>query len=132
MKIVKKLIILLIIILIGWGIYKFFFACDKVNADFNQEFTLKVLDYAKVKNEAYVKLLSVKDNRCLEADCEHEGQIEYKLIILNDMRVQIVTLSRLSTPTVEIKKTNYVLELVDGNSLEQAKFKLNLIEEKEK
>lgn len=130
MKLVKKLIILLIIILLGFGIYKFFFACDKVIIDFNQEFTLKVLDYAKVSDEAYVKLLKITDQRCQGSDCEREGQIEYQLVVLNDMRVQFVTLSTLEQTAIEINKTNYVLELTDGTNLEQGKFRLNLIEEK--
>lgn len=130
MKLVKKLIILLIIILLGLGIYKFFFACDKVIIDFNQEFTLKVLDYAKVSDEAYVKLLKITDQRCQGSDCEREGQIAYQLVVLNDMRVQFVTLSTLEQTAIEINKTNYVLELTDGTNLEQGKFRLNLIEEK--
>lgn len=130
MKLVKKLIILLIIILLGLGIYKFFFACEKIIIDFNQDFTLAVLDYAKVSDEAYVKLLKINDQRCLEENCERKGQIEYKLVVLNDMRVQFVTLRTLDPTSVEINKTNYVLELTDGTDPEKGKFKLNLIEEK--
>lgn len=131
MKFIKHLIILFVVILLGWEIYKFFFACDKVISDFNQEFTLSVLDYAKIKDEAYVKLIKTNDRRCQGSDCEREGQIEYKLLVLNDMRVQYVTLSTLDPKTVEIKKTNYVLELVEGIDTNKAKFKLNLLKEDE-
>ncbi len=132
MKLVKKIIILLVVVGLGFFIYKFFFACNKVNAGFNQNFTLNVLDYAKIKDEVWVKLLSVKDRQCKEEDCQRGGQIEYNLVVISDRRLQFVTLSTLEKKTIEIKKTNYVLELVDGTSLEQATFKLNYIEEKEK
>lgn len=132
MKFVKRIIILLIVVAIGFGIYKVFFACQKYTVDFKQSFTLEVFDQAKVNHEAYVKLINIKDNRCKEENCIHEGQIEYTLVVVNNMRMQFVTLKTLETKTVTIKKTDYVLELVEGINEKKATFRLNYVGKEKK
>lgn len=132
MKHIKRIIILLVVIALGYGVYRIFFACNKYSVDFKQNFTLEVFDQAKVNHEAYVKLIGIKDNRCKEENCIHEGQIEYTLVVVNNMRMQFVTLKTLETQNVTIKKTDYVLELIEGIDEKKATFRLNYVGKEEK
>ena len=127
---IKKIIWLVVIVGLGFGIYKFFFACQKFDVSFAQNFTLSKMDYAKVHDEVYVKLLKITDNR-YEENGVKKGQIEYKLLVVNDMRIQIVTLSTLEHLAIEIKKTDYTLHLVEGIDETKATFKLTILEEEE-
>ena len=132
MKLIKRLCWLVVLVALGFGIYEFFFNCEKFDVDFNQNFTLSKFDWAEVKDEAYVKLLSIEDHRCKEETCEREGQIEYNLVVLNNMRVRFVTLSTLETPNIEIKKTDYTLHLVEGIDENHATFKLTTLAKEDK
>lgn len=130
MKFIKHICFLIVFIFLGYLIYDFFFNCERNITFFDQNFTLSIKDYAKVDDEAYVKLLKVNDYRCKEENCDREGQIEYKLIVLNDMRVRFVTLSTLETPSVKIEKTDYILKLIEGIDETKATFALVKDEEK--
>lgn len=110
--------------LIVFGVYKFFFDCEKTEVSFERLFVLnKPMDYAIVGEEAIVKLLKVDDNRCLEETCERVGQQEVKLLVLNDMKITYVTLGTLSESKKEIEKLNYLIEL---DSVEGEKVTLKL------
>ena len=132
MKLIKRLCWLVVLVALGFGIYKFFFDCEKFDVEFNQNFTLSKYDWAEVKDEAYVKLLSIEDHRCKEETCEREGQIEYNLVVFNNMRVRFVTLSTLETPSIEIKKTDYTLHLVEAIDENHATFKLTTLAKEDK
>ena len=65
---------LVIVGLLIFGIYKVFIDCERTNTFYDKYFTLDEMDYAVLEDELIVKLLDIKDNRCLDADCDREGQ----------------------------------------------------------
>ncbi len=123
MKIVKRLITLAILIIIGFFIYQVFFNCDSYNISVDQQFTLKLYDYAKLNDGTIIKLLRVKDNRCYEENCEYEGEAEYKLLVMNDMRINIVTISTLVKTKMKVKKTDYTVNWISSTK-DDATFKI--------
>lgn len=106
---------LVIIGLIIFGIYKVFIDCEKTNTFYNKYFTLQEMDYAVIEDELIVKLLDIKDNRCLESDCEREGQYVVKLIVVNDAKFAYVELGTLEPTSVTIDKLSleYKIDLID-------------------
>lgn len=119
-----------VIIAIGFGIYKFFFDCQKTYAYFEKTFILEnKYDYAVVGDEAVVKLLGVDDNRCFEGECAGQGQFLVKLLVLNDMKMSYVTLGTLSESEKDIDSLKYMIELEDVND-DGIFLKLSKMEEK--
>lgn len=117
MKKIRNIIItLIILIVLGIGIYKVFLDCNKVISKFDREFTLEVMDYAHVDGEVYVKLLGIDDNRCLEVACVREGEQVAKVLVVNDMHIKYVKLGTLADNVVEIEDTDYTLELIEVSS----------------
>lgn len=102
--------------LLGFGIYKFFIDCEKVNTYFDRYFTLDEMDYAVVEDAVTVKLLDIKDD-------ENEGQYIVKLLVLNDAKIAYVELGSIDPLSVEIDKLNleYIINLIrvddDGATL---------------
>ncbi len=132
MKIVKKLLTVVIVLGLVYFLYLFFYKINKVTVDFDQAFTLKMFDQAKVKDQITFKLIRSIDNRCLDKSCEREGQIVYKVLALTDKRIEYLTISSVEKPNVEIKKTDYVLTLVEAKNAKEATFKLTIKEEEKK
>lgn len=126
-RIVKLIIGIAIIGLICFGVYKFFFDCEKHIEFFDDNFTLKINDYAHVNNEAIVKLIKIEDDRCLDESCEREGQLKAKLIVLNNKHITYVTLGTLSEKAKDLEKLKYRIELVDATN-ENATIKLTRLE----
>lgn len=121
-----------LIVAIGFGIYKFFFDCQKTYAYFGKTFILeKKFDYAVIDDEAVVKLLGVDDNRCFEGECAGQGQFVVKLLVLNDMKMSYVTLGTLSESEKDIDSLKYMIELEDLND-DGIFLKLSKMEEKKK
>ena len=56
-KIIRIILGLLLVGLIVFGIYKFFFDCQKVNTEFAKYFTLQEMDYAVIGDEVTLKFL---------------------------------------------------------------------------
>lgn len=128
-RIVSLTIGLIILAILGVLGYKFFFDCEEYVTSFDKYFTLEKFDYAKVNDEAIVKLLNIKDNRCLEETCEREGEFEVQLLVINDMRISYVTLGMLSGHKKNVKtskKTGYDIELI---RVDEDKATLKLIEQ---
>lgn len=114
-KLIRIIVGLVIVGLLGFGIYKVFIDCEKVNTFYDKYFTLQEMDYAVVEDELIVKLLDIKDNRCLESDCDREGQYLVKLIVLNDAKFAYVELGTLEPTSVKLDKISleYTIELID-------------------
>ena len=109
---------LVIIGLIIFGVYKVFIDCEKTNTFYDKYFTLQEMDYAVIEDELIVKVLDIKDDRCLESDCEREGQFLVKLIVLNDAKFAYVELGTLTPTSVKLDKISleYTINLIDvGN-----------------
>ena len=100
--------------LLGFGIYKFFIDCEKVNTYFDRYFTLDEMDYAVVEDAVTVKLLDIKDDRCLEESCEREGQFLVRLVVLNDAKFAYVELGTLEPVSVKLDEISleYTLNLI--------------------
>ncbi len=128
-KLIKFIISLGIILFLVWASYKFFFACEEQYADFGHKFILKGYDYAKVGDELTVKLINIKDDRCLDESCEREGQFIVKLLIKDDHHIVIEKLGSVGESKKDLTKhkLNYSIELThtDGKevSLEVNKLK---------
>lgn len=121
-KIINFLLTLVILGLVGFGIYKIFFDGEKLNSFFDREVTLNVWDQVTVSNEVTVKLISIKDNRCKEEDCDREGQFVAKLLVFNSKKMAYIEVGSLDPEPTKIDKLSieYVIELTnvsdDGKS----------------
>ncbi|MDE6284606.1 MAG: hypothetical protein K2M17_02575 [Bacilli bacterium] len=130
-RIISFVVGIAVIVAIGFGIYKFFFDCQETRAEFGRIFVLEnKMDYATLEDEAVVKLLDVVDDRCLEGEeCVREGQFLVKLLVLNDMKMQYVTLGTLSESKKDLDKVKYSIEL-DGVDENGVALRLNRLEKK--
>ncbi len=111
-KIFRLILVLLIIILIIFGVYKFFFDCQKYNVDFDKYFTLQEMDYAIIGKEATLKLLAINEDKCLNNNCEYDGQEVVKFLIMNEHKIAYIKLGTLEENKKTIKDTDYIVELI--------------------
>ena len=123
MKKIRRILVGVIILgLLGFGIYKFFIDVEKYNTTYDKYFTLEEMDYAVVDDEVIVKLINIKDDRCLDVSCDREGQFKVKLLLINQHKFTLVDLGTLEPTLVELDKISleYTLELIrindDGKS----------------
>ena len=84
------------------------------------------MDYAVVGEEVVVKLLNIKDDRCLDVSCEREGQYLVKVFIINNNKFTIVDLGTLEPTKVKIDKLSleYTIELIEVEDGKTATLKL--------
>ena len=111
-KIFRLILVLLIIILIIFGVYKFFFDCQKYNVEFDKYFTLQEMDYAIIGKEATLKLLAINEDKCLNNNCEYDGQEVVKFLIMNEHKIAYIKLGTLEENKKTIKDTDYIVEFV--------------------
>ena len=114
-KIVNIIVVLIIIGAIGFGIYKLFIDGEKLNSFYDREVTLNVWDQVNVSDAVTVKLISIKDERCLDESCEREGQFLAKFLVFNSKKVTYIELGELEPKEITIDKLSleYNIELVD-------------------
>ena len=86
-KIINIIVTLVIIGLIGFGIYKLFIDGEKLNSFYDREVTLNIWDQVNIADSVTVKLISIKDDRCLEDTCEREGQFLARFLVFNSKKV---------------------------------------------
>ena len=100
--------------LLGFGIYKIFIDCERTNTTYDKYFTLNEMDYAVIDDELNVKVLDIKDNRCKGDDCEREGQYLVRLLVYNDAKIAYVELGTLDPLSVNIDKLSleYTVNLI--------------------
>lgn len=113
-KLIRIIIGVTLLALLGFGIYKVFIDCDRINTFYDKYFTLKEMDYAVIEDELTVKLLDIKDNRCKGDDCEREGQYIVRLLVYNDAKIAYVELGTLDPLSVSIDKLSleYTINLI--------------------
>ena len=111
-KIIRIILGLLLVGLIGFGIYKFFFDCQKVNTEFAKYFTLQEMDYAVIGDEVTLKLLAIYENKCLDNNCDYEGQDVVKFLIMNEHEIAYIKLGTLEESKKTVKDTDYAVELI--------------------
>ena len=114
-KIVNIVVTLAIIGLIGFGIYKLFIDGERLNSFFDREVTLEVWDQVSVSDEVTIKLIKVKDDRCMEETCEREGQFLANFLVFNSKKIAYIELGELEPIELTIDKLSleYKIELVD-------------------
>lgn len=114
-KIVNIIVVLIILGAIGFGIYKLFIDGEKLNSFYDREVTLNVWDQVNVSDAVTVKLISIKDERCLDESCEREGQFLAKFLVFNSKKVTYIELGELEPKEITIDKLSleYKIELVD-------------------
>ncbi len=114
-KIVNIIVVLIILGAIGFGIYKLFIDGEKLNSFYDREVTLNVWDQVNVSDAVTVKLISIKDERCLDESCEREGQFLAKFLVFNSKKVTYIELGELEPKEITIDKLSleYNIELVD-------------------
>lgn len=127
-KIRSWLVAIVVIGLISFGVYKVFFDCEHLYTHFEREFTLGIMDYATVDEEVIVKLMGIDDNRCLKEDCEHEGDMVAKVLVINNHRVSYVKLDNLVDTTKDLTKIGYMIELIEINDEKKVTLKLTKLE----
>ena len=112
------LVIPIVFIAIGVYIYLFFNEGENIYIQRNQEFTMKVKDFANIEDDIYLKYSKVSDNRCKGEDCEREGEKLAKLIVIHNPYIDTVELSSINNDEIEINKTKYKIKLIkyDTNS----------------
>lgn len=130
--IIKIVVILGVLIAIGVGVYKVFFDCKAIYIPFDQEFTLKRFDYAKIGDEAVVKLMKIEDYRCKEEKCKGDGELEYKVLVINVHKMSYVKLGSVATKKRDIEKLGYTLSVEDVESDDSVTLKLVRMEKKVK
>lgn len=111
-KIFRLILVLLIIVLIIFGVYKFFFDCQKYNVEFDKYFTLQEMDYAIIGKEVTLKLLAINEDKCLNNNCEYDGQEVVKFLIMNKHKIAYIKLGTLEENKKTIKDTDYIVELI--------------------
>ena len=114
-KIVNIIVVLIILGAIGFGIYKLFIDGEELNSFYDREVTLNVWDQVNVSDAVTVKLISIKDERCLDESCEREGQFLAKFLVFNSKKVTYIELGELEPKEITIDKLSleYNIELVD-------------------
>lgn len=114
-KIVNIIVVLIILGAIGFGIYKLFIDGEKLNSFYDREVTLNVWDQVNVSDAVTVKLISIKDERCLDESCEREGQFLANFLVFNSKKVTYIELGELEPKEITIDKLSleYKIELVD-------------------
>ena len=114
-KIINIVVTLAIIGLIGFGIYKLFIDGERLNSFFDREVTLEVWDQVSVSDEVTIKLIKVKDDRCMEETCEREGQFLANFLVFNSKKIAYIELGELEPIELTIDKLSleYKIELVD-------------------
>lgn len=114
-KIVNIIVVLIILGAIGFVIYKLFIDGEKLNSFYDREVTLNVWDQVNVSDAVTVKLISIKDERCLDESCEREGQFLAKFLVFNSKKVTYIELGELEPKEITIDKLSleYNIELVD-------------------
>ena len=70
--------------------------------------------WPKEKKVLLLQLLDIKDNRCLDADCDREGQYLVKLLVLNEAKIAYVELGTLEPTSFKLEKISleYTLNLI--------------------
>lgn len=106
------LVIPIVFIIIGVFIYLFFNEGENIYTHRNQEFTMKVKDFASIEDEIYLKYSKVSDNRCKDEKCEREGEKLAKLIVIHNPYIDTVELSSINNDEIEINKTKYKIKLI--------------------
>ena len=111
-KIVNIIVVLIILGAIGFGIYKLFIDGEKLNSFYDREVTLNVWDQVNVSDAVTVKLISIKDERCLESDCLREGQFTVKFLVFNNKKITYIELGELDPQRITIDKISLEFSFV--------------------
>ena len=114
-KVINIILWIIVIGAIGFGIYKLFIDGEKLNSFFDREITLNIWDQVNVSDAVTVKLISIKDERCLESDCLREGQFTAKFLVFNNKKITYIELGELDPKKITIDKISleYKIELID-------------------
>lgn len=129
-SLIKLFIVMGIIVGLLYGGYKIIFDCKAVYVPFGQEFTLEKLDYAKVGDEAIVKLMKIEDFHCKDPGCEGEGEYEYKVLVINVHKLSYVKLGSVATTKRDIEKLGYTLSVENADNEKSVTMKLVRMEKK--
>lgn len=114
-KIINIIVILIFLGALGFGIYKLFIDGEKLNGFYNREVTLNIWDQVNIADAVTVKLISIKDDRCLDEACEREGQFLAKFLVFNSKKAAYIELGELEPTELTIDKLSleYKIELID-------------------
>lgn len=93
--------------LLGFGIYKFFIDCDKIETEYDRYFTLGEMDYAVANEDVTVKLLDLKNDK-------DTGQYLVRLLVYNDAKIAYVELGSIDPTIVMTDKISleYTISLI--------------------
>ena len=99
--------------ILGFGIYKFFIDCEKIETEYYRYFTLSEMDYAVANEDVTVKLIDIKNDK-------DTGQYLVRLLVLNDAKIAYVELGSIDPLSVKTDKLSleYTITLVETNDNE--------------
>lgn len=120
---IKWVIAISILVLCGYLFYNYWHGEHKTS-HFDRNITLKLKDSVNIEDEAYIKLMKIKDNRCKKETCEREGEIVAEFIVANDRHIKYVKLGTLANTNEDLEKLGYNIELVEVKSLDEVIVKL--------
>ena len=93
------LLILVLFMLIGVFVYKFFNEGENIYKHANYEFTMNVKDFANIDDEIYIKYSKVSGK-------------EIKLVVIHNPYINRLNLLSTGDEEVSINKTDYKIKLV--------------------
>ncbi len=93
--------------ILGFGIYKFFIDCEKIETEYYRYFTLSEMDYAVANEDVTVKLIDIKNDK-------DTGQYLVRLLVLNDAKIAYVELGSIDPTSVKTDKLSleYTVSLI--------------------
>ena len=129
-RLFSLIITIALIFAISYGVYFVFIDCKKVETSYDRIFTLGEMDYAKVSDNITVKLLQIKDNRCLEKSCEREGQFLYKILVYDKHKFAYVELGSIVDTSKDLEKVNAQIQFEGIKDDNHASFRITQLKEK--
>ena len=112
-KFIGNVIGIVIVIILGFFIYKVFLNCNGVNTVYGKKFILKQYDYAKI-GKTYYKVFKIDNEKCVEDKCFDGEDYHVKLLVINNEHVAYVKVEK--DKPLEIDKFNCIIKLIESNS----------------
>ncbi|MBE6140924.1 MAG: hypothetical protein E7172_05280 [Firmicutes bacterium] len=118
------------LLIVGYFGYILFIAGEKYQSEFDRYFTLKVNDSVVIDDEVIVKLMKIEDKTAVDENGVQSGEMEFKVLVVNDMKFAYVTVGTFSNPTMQPGKLKYTLKYIEMKDDESVTFTLSRLKEK--
>lgn len=92
-------------------IYLYFFKFNSVYAHFGHDITITSKESGNYEDELYIKTLDIEDNGCTLEDCSSAGEETAKLLLINQNKIEKVTMGVLADNVMKVYDGKYTIEL---------------------